>query len=99
MEPFYGDHLIASQARALDNRLPHLYCNRCGEEAGLRFVGGSRALRADGTIAAQAGDDTEELLAVDLPEREGTDDRVDYLRQLRDDMGVRAPTTVTGGSG
>ena len=44
-EPYYGDHLIASQARALDNRLPHLYVNRCGEEAGLRFVGGTRALR------------------------------------------------------
>lgn len=98
MEPFYGDHLIASQARALDNRLPHLYCNRCGEEAGLRFVGGSRVLRADGTITAEASRDTEELLAVDLPEREGTDERVDYLRQLREDIGVRAPTTVIGGS-
>ena len=41
MEPFYADHLIARQARALDNRLPHLYVNRCGGEAGLEFVGGS----------------------------------------------------------
>ena len=65
MEPFYSDHQIASQARALDNRLPHLYCNRCGVEAGLVFVGGSRAVRSDGTIAAQAGGG-EELLAADV---------------------------------
>ena len=70
MEPFYGDHQIASQARALDNRLAHVYCNRCGREAGLVFVGGSRAVRPDGTIAAQAGGG-EELLEAEV----GRDER------------------------
>ncbi|HEY1515233.1 MAG TPA: nitrilase-related carbon-nitrogen hydrolase [Solirubrobacteraceae bacterium] len=97
MEPFYGDHQIASQARALDNRLPHLYCNRCGVEAGLVFVGGSRAVRPDGTIAAQAGGG-EELLAADVERVETGDDRIDYLAQLREGIGVKAATTVTGGS-
>ena len=97
MEPFYGDHLIASQARALDNRLPHLYVNRCGSEAGLRFVGGSRLLRPNGTVAAEAEGDGESLLEADV-DRPGTeDDRVDYLAQLRDDLRVANPTT-TGGS-
>jgi predicted amidohydrolase len=97
MEPFYGDHRIASQARALDNRLPHLYCNRCGEEAGLRFVGGSRALHADGTIGAEAGDG-EQLLAVDAGPRGAGDDRVDYLAHRREAVVVTASTTATGGS-
>jgi (R)-amidase len=97
MEPFYGDHLIASQARALDNRLPHLYVNRCGSEAGLRFIGGSRAVRPDGTVAAEAERDRESLLEADV-DRPGTDDdRVDYLAQLRDDIRTTDLTT-TGGS-
>ena len=97
MEPFFGDHLIASQARALDNRVPHLYCNRCGEEAGLRFVGGSRAVRADGTVGAEAGDG-EELLAVEVGPRGADDDRVDYLAHLREVAVASAATTATGGS-
>jgi predicted amidohydrolase len=96
MEPFYRDHLIASQARALDNRLPHLYVNRCGSEAGLRFVGGSRVLRPDGSIAAQADEDGEGLLEAGV-DRPSIDDRVDYLAHLRDDLRVTNPTT-TGGS-
>jgi predicted amidohydrolase len=97
MEPFYSDHQIASQARALDNRLPHLYCNRCGVEAGLMFVGGSRAVRPDGTIKVQAGGG-EQLLAADVGPVETGDDRIDYLAQLREGIGVKAATTVTGGS-
>ena len=97
MEPFYGDHLIASQARALDNRLPHVYVNRCGSEAGLRFVGGTRALRADGTISTQADGDGEDLLEVDVERAAVDDDRVDYLAQVRGDLRVSNLTT-TGGS-
>jgi (R)-amidase len=96
MEPFYGDHLIASQGRALDNRLPHLYVNRCGSEAGLRFVGGSRALRPDGTVAVEAERAGESLLEADV-DRPGTDDdRVDYLAQLRDDLRITDLTTTGG---
>lgn len=94
MEPFYSDHRIAAQARALDNRLPHLYCNRCGSEAGLRFVGGSRCVAEDGLIVAEAGDG-EHLLRVEPPYRPH-DDRVDYLAQLPDQIPVGSSTTVTG---
>jgi predicted amidohydrolase len=97
MEPFHGDHLIASQARALDNRLPHLYVNRCGSEAGLRFVGGSRAVRSDGTVALEAEHDGESLLEADVDRPRIDDDRVDYLAQLRDDLRITDLTT-TGGS-
>ena len=83
MEPFYAITRSPRQARALDNRLPHLYCNRCGVEAGLVFVGGSRAIRPDGTIAAQAGGG-EELLSAEIGREEAGDDRIDYLAQLRE---------------
>ena len=83
MEPFYSDHQIASQARALDNRLPHLYRNRCGVEARLVFVGGSRAIGSDGTIAAEAGGG-EELLRAEVGRAGTGDDRIDYLAQLRE---------------
>lgn len=94
MEPFYGDHLIASQARALDNRLPHLYVNRCGEEGGLRFVGGTRSLRTDGSIGATAIG--AEALVVEVEEPGADDDRVDYLAHLREDLKIKNPN-ATGG--
>lgn len=97
MEPFFGDHLLASRARALDNRLPHLYVNRCGEEGGLRFVGGTRAVRADGTVAATADGDGERLVCVAVDAAGSEDARLDYLEQLRDDLRVVTPTPATGG--
>lgn len=95
-EPFYGDHLIASQARALDNRLPHLYVNRCGDEAGLRFVGGTRAIRSDGTISAAVEGGGEQVLAVDVDPPVNDDERLDYLAHLRDDLHVKDPHTTGG---
>jgi predicted amidohydrolase len=98
MEPYYIDHQIASQARALDNRLPHLYCNHVGEEAGLRFVGGSRVVRADGNIEAEASRSDEQLLEVELAPSGETPLEVDYLAHLREPVGVKAPMAATGGN-
>ncbi len=98
MEPYYSDHRIASQARALDNRLSHLYCNRGGEEAGLRFVGGSRVVRGDGTIEAEAAGSDEQLLEVELPPKGKAPSQVDYLAQLREPVGVKALTAAIGGN-
>ncbi len=97
MAPFGSDHRIASQARALENRLPHLYCNRCGTEAGLHFVGESRAITGDGEIDAQAGAD-EALLRVSAKASELSDERIDYLKHLPRDITVKGPTLVAGGS-
>jgi predicted amidohydrolase len=98
MEPFFGDHLLASRARALDSRVPHLYCNRCGEEVGIRFVGGSRAVRADGSIETEASGAGEELVAVAVGPSGAADHRLDYLALLRGEIGVRALMTGTGGT-
>jgi predicted amidohydrolase len=86
MAPFYADHLLASRARALDNRLAHLYVNRVGAEAGLRFVGGSRAIASDGTVLADAGEDDERLLEVEVPRDEAGDERTAYLALLRGEL-------------
>ena len=64
MAPFGPDHDVATRARALENRLPHLYTNGVGTIGGLRLVGGSRSVDATGTVLAEAGSDDEFLLVV-----------------------------------
>ncbi len=64
MAPFGPDHEVATRARALENRLPHLYANGVGAIGGLQLVGGSRSVDASGTVLAEAGSDEEGLLVV-----------------------------------
>lgn len=97
MAPYGPDHLLAVRARALDNRLAHVYVNRCGSEAGLEFVGGSLAVAPDGTPLLALGGGAESALAqLDLdavPEA-----AVDYLNHVRPELGVEVVTThVHGG--
>jgi predicted amidohydrolase len=82
MDPFGREHLIHSTARALENRLPHLYVNRVGSESGFDFVGGSRAIGPDGTVTAEAGDRETCLLGVEAEAVRPVDGRVDYLQIL-----------------
>jgi predicted amidohydrolase len=98
MEPFHGDHVIASQARALDNRLPHLYVNRAGSEGGLDFVGGTRALRADGRIAVELAGRGEGELDVEVADPGTDDERLDYLAQVPRELKVRTTRTTTRGA-
>lgn len=53
------------QARAIENELYVLACNRCGEGGGERWGGHSLAVAPDGTILTEGGDD-ELLLSVTL---------------------------------
>jgi predicted amidohydrolase len=64
MAPFGPDHEAATRARALENRLPHLYANGVGAIGGLRLVGGSRCVDSSGVVVADAGSDEEALLVV-----------------------------------
>jgi (R)-amidase len=66
MAPFGPDHEVATRARALENRLPHLYANGVGAIGGLRLVGGSRSVDASGVVLAEAGSDEEALLVVPI---------------------------------
>jgi predicted amidohydrolase len=83
MEPFYVDHEVASKARAVENRLPHLYANAVGASDDLVFVGGSRAVSPLGDVVAEGSRDREELIVVTVPDRTGVDERVDYLTVLQ----------------
>jgi predicted amidohydrolase len=88
MEPFYEDHLLFARARAVENRLPHLYVNRAGAEWGLRFVGGSRSIAASGEVLSESGHDEEEVSVVPVDIDATTDDRLDYLNLIRSPLPV-----------
>lgn len=88
MEPYYDDHELSGRARALDNRVGHLYVNRSGEEAGITFVGGTRAIGPDGHLLASAGR-AEEVLVVEVPAPVSADGGpTDYLAHLPDGVSV-----------
>ena len=85
MDPYYGDHELAGRARALDNRLPHLYVNRPGSEGPFDFVGGSRIIGPDGTVLGQAGP-REETLTGSVIIGGPVAHAVDYLEHLRPEL-------------
>lgn len=97
MEPYYDDHELSGRARALDNRVPHVYVNRVGREAELEFVGGTRAIGPDGSLIAAAGEG-EEVLIADLPGVSVPDGSpTDYLRNLPGrPIVLEGPETLTG---
>lgn len=100
MEPFGREHRLHAQARALENRVPHLYVNRLGKEEGSRFVGESCAVDADGVVIGAAGGDEEELLLVEIGKAGAADARVDYLsfEPTRIPVEVRFKNHAKGGT-
>jgi len=91
MDPFLTDHEIATRARALENRIPHLYANAVGTADRLRLVGHSRSVDADGTVLGEAPSDEETLLVTDVGAAAAEDERVDYLRHLQAPLPVVRP--------
>jgi predicted amidohydrolase len=91
MAPYGPDHALASRARALDNRLAHLYANRIGSEGRHRFEGGSCAVAADGSVLIEASPDDEELLVVEIDRPQAPEADVDYLRHARGELPVATP--------
>lgn len=95
MEPYAADHRLAARARALDNRLPHLYVNRVGEESGHRFTGESCVIAPDGTVIAELGNE-EGILEFELGTETQAPD-TSYLTQLRDGLNVIVQDNANGG--
>lgn len=83
MEPFYVDHEVASRARAVENRRPHVYANAVGETDDFVFVGGSRVVSPLGDVLAEGSRDREQVISVAIPEGVVVDERVDYLQALQ----------------
>ncbi|CAB4337971.1 unannotated protein [freshwater metagenome] len=91
MAPYYDDHELASRARALDNRLCHIYVNRSGSENGLDFVAGTRVIDDEGQVVASADGAGEQAFVAKLPDRDIADGPADYLSNL---PSVTSVTTV-----
>jgi len=97
MESGQDEQAIACRARALENRIPHLYVNRVGEESGHVFCGGTRAIDANGAVTAMVPGRGEELLFADVGPAGVDDDRLDYLALRREGLRVHA-SAIVGGS-
>lgn len=74
-------------ARALENRVPVVLCNRVGFDAGLndRFVGLSRIVDSDGMTVAEMIDDSEGMIlaTLDLDEERRKRLRYNYFRDRK----------------
>ena len=55
-----------TRARAWENRMYVVACNRVGGERGTRFIGRSQIVAPDGTFLAQADGETETILYADI---------------------------------
>lgn len=93
MAPYDLEHRLGAAARAIENRLPHVYVNRCGEESGFDFLGDSAAIDAGGRDLVRLGAEPE-LALVEVPIGAETVGEVDYLKLLTPplpvDVSVRA---------
>ncbi len=85
MEPFGDDHDLLVRSRALESHLPHVYVNRTGTQGRWVFVGGTEAVRADGSVVARLDREPGEL-EVEFELDAGFDERVDYVAQLRPEL-------------
>jgi predicted amidohydrolase len=96
MEPYGDEHEIATRARALENRLPHVYVDAVGEIGPNRFVGRSRSIGPGGDVLALAGAGEELLVAPVAPA--DADPNLDYLRALPPPLAVVGPTALVEGA-
>ena len=95
MAPYAAEQRLAVRARALENRLPHVYVNRSGAEGGNRFVGGSCVVDVFGEVRAEAdpGDLAAEAapraLVCEVPLGERAAPDVDFLKHIREPLPVQ----------
>jgi predicted amidohydrolase len=100
MDPFGREHRVHALARALENRVPHLYVNRVGQESGFAFTGESCSIDADGVVLAQADGREERFLLTEVGPAGATDARVEYLafEPSRPCVEVQAKSHSRGGA-
>jgi predicted amidohydrolase len=72
-------------ARALENRIPVVLCNRVGYDEGLgdRFIGLSRIVDSEGEVVAEMSDDSEGMISalIDLDRERMKRESYDYISQ------------------
>ena len=88
MAPYDLEHRLGAAARAIENRLPHVYVNRTGVQSGFTFLGDSAAIDAGGRDLARLGSEPTTAL-VEVPIGADTVGEVDYLRLMTPPLPVR----------
>ncbi|ACV59089.1 carbon-nitrogen hydrolase family protein [Alicyclobacillus acidocaldarius] len=85
MEPYEGVHRTFVAARAMENQIYVVYCNRVGANARYRYRGNSLVLAPDGAVLLDLGLDQEAVQCVDLEWQAIVQARVayDYLAERR----------------
>jgi predicted amidohydrolase len=96
MRPYGPDHRVAARARALDNRLPHIYVNRTGSAGPIEFVGESCVIGPDGSVLAEFHGD-EGIFETSFETSAGQAPETDYLKQLRNDLTISTRNVSSGG--
>ncbi|WP_158583543.1 nitrilase-related carbon-nitrogen hydrolase [Salinisphaera sp. Q1T1-3] len=79
MVPFAPDHRLCVQARALENRRPHVYVNQVGQGESHHFTGQSAVADSAGQIRGECDGETEGFCQLELSLAVETDIRPDYL--------------------
>lgn len=88
MVPYDLEHRLGARARAIENRLPHVYVNRTGVQSGFAFLGESAAIDAGGRDLRRLGAGPESVM-VEVPIGAATIGEVDYLRLMTPELPVR----------
>lgn len=86
MHPYFNDHRIACEGRAIENKRPLIYVNRVGQESGFRFCGGSRSVNARGEIITELDESLEESCVVSVELGEPVTAEIDFLEYLRPEL-------------
>lgn len=85
MDPYEEYHYIYAKARAMENEIPVVICNRLGQEGKLNFCGDSMVIDALGKELLKM-DKFEGVRTVELPLETATDPKLTYVANRRDDL-------------
>lgn len=83
MRPFGPDHRLCVQARALENRRPHVYVNQVGQGEAFLFTGDSCHVDAAGRVRASCPPHAGAIVLTDVSLAVETEVRPDYLALRR----------------
>ncbi|HET7313944.1 nitrilase-related carbon-nitrogen hydrolase [Salinisphaera sp.] len=98
MRPFGPDHRLCVQARALENRRPHVYVNQVGQGETFLFTGDSCHADTAGRVRASCPPHAEALVLADVALAVETEVRPDYLALRRAVPAVRTANETQNSS-
>lgn len=86
MEPYDYIHRLFICARALENQLFIVYCNRIGSNEKYTYCGESAVIGPDGKVIAEIEKDAERILMIDLSADKPSQSVFDYLADRRPEL-------------